>query len=200
MRQQVTIGYRLSEDGGIAPVLADATLCTTPTSHHGAVVAALREGPMAPLRFGTVPANGPLSLADLTEIRRLARLAVDHVEIGVRLMLSQASTATPETGQAFLRRAALRETTLAGLPALAERLRHTITALTGVKAVVATAGGADTSTLAILAERNRAADIAEAVVVAAMTETSFAGLAATTSGPWPLYSFAPTFHAQRAAA
>jgi hypothetical protein len=173
MSASTAIGVGLGRDGVLVLRYVDAA---TPIAHHQAVVTALRDGPMAPLRFGSTMTKTEIAAQGET-IHSVIALSTDHIEIGLRCTPLHA-VGDAVGGRDWLRRAAGRRH---ASEALAERLAT----IPGVAMIRDLGADASTRRIALCVVR---AD-AEAVVAAVSVATE--GYAAEVSGPWPLYSFTP---------
>jgi hypothetical protein len=178
------IGVR-AKGGMLSAVYATGGSAADPLLHHRAVVDALRQEPMAPLRFGCTVS--PEAFARHSHcLRRAAQLSHDHVEIGLRLdrVPGEAHTGSATDGRSYLRRAAARAGGDTHFHRHAADIEAAVRAMAGVADMRRLAGSAERMSLAICALRSRAAAIAIAAEALATD-----GVAVDVSGPWPLYSF-----------
>jgi hypothetical protein len=173
MSASVAVGVGLRADGALELLYNEAA---TALAHHEAVVAALRSGPIAPLRFGAALDAEGMAHQDQA-LRHVVTLSIDHVEIGVRCRPSPMVQETT-SGRSWLHGAAQRK---AAADSLQERLKSI------ADVVMVRELGADGAIRRFALCVPRAAIVS---VVAAVT-AAIEGFSAEISGPWPLYSFTP---------
>jgi hypothetical protein len=174
MTAAVAIGVGLRASGALELRHAEAL---TALDHHRAVVRELRNGPLAPLRFGRGMDAASVSLHE-APLRQVLSLASDHVEIGCRFTPRQTDEPV-RAGRGWLRAAATRQR---AADALAGRLERILS----VVMVRDLGPDGDIRRFALCVPR------AAAIAVVAALPLAAEGYTVDTSGPWPLYSFMPS--------